>query len=58
MVWRVIEHNGCSVVSVREFKTETEALEYKADYDITHSHPCWLSISYCNRDTVAYYSNS
>lgn len=58
MVWRVIEHMGFSVVSVQDFKTEAEALEHKANYDRTHSHPYWMSIEHCNRDDVAYYSNS
>ena len=58
MVWRVITHIGFSVVGVRDFETEDDALEYKADYDRNHCHPCWASIHYCNRDDVAYYSNS
>lgn len=58
MVWRVIEHIGFSVVSVQDFETENDALAYKHYYDITHGYPYWLSIHYCNRDDVAYYSNS
>ena len=58
MVLRVIEHSGYSVVSVQDFETEDDALEYKAYYDRTHCHPYWASIHYCNRDDVAYYSNA
>ena len=65
MVWRVVTHNGFSVESVQDFKTEDEALKYKEDYDRTHCHPYWApphpywaSVEYCNRDDVAYYSNS
>lgn len=58
MVWRVITHNGFSVVAVQDFATEDEALKYKADYNRTHRYPCWISVEHCNRDDVAYYSNS
>lgn len=58
MVWRVIEHYGFSVVAVWDFETEDDALAFKANHERTHSHPWWVSISYCNRDDVAYYSNA
>ena len=58
MVWRVVEHMDWSVISVQDFDDEDDALEYKADYDRNHCHPCWASIHYCNRDDVAYYSNA
>ena len=58
MVWRVIEHSGYSVMSVRDFETEDEALEYKANLDRHSCFPYWASIHYCNRDDVAYYSNA
>jgi hypothetical protein len=58
MVWRVVEHSGYSVVSVRDFETEDDALEYKANLDRHSAYPYWASIHYCNRDDVAYYSNA
>ena len=58
MVWRVIEHIGWSVIGVRDFETEDDALEYKYDCERHNVHPYWVSISYCNRDDVAYYSNA
>lgn len=58
MIWRVIEHKGFSVVAVQDFKTKAEAIAYKGNYDKNHRHPYWVSIHYCNRDDVAYYSNA
>ena len=58
MVWRVIEHIGYSVVAVQDFETEDEALEYKQRLERRSFNPYWVSIQYCNRDDVAYYSNA
>lgn len=58
MVWRVVEHKGVSVVAVQDFEEEDDARMYKAAFDMEYEHPYWASIHYCNRDDVAYYSNS
>lgn len=58
MIWRVIEHYGYSVIAVQDFETEDDALECKQRLERHSCHPYWVSISYCNRDDVAYYSNA
>ena len=58
MVWRVVEHMDWSVISVQDFETEDDALECKQNLERHNCLGYWVSIHYCNKDDVAYYSNS
>ena len=58
MVWRVVEHMGWSVISVQDFEDEDDALECKQNLERHNCLGYWVSIHYCNKDDVAYYSNA